>query len=135
VLAKVKMPTVFAAGARTAKDGETYFQMFTAPRLAEGGNPLLVPGERRTFASITDGSSNTFGVAEAAEAVNWAKPGDIAFDPKKLPALGDPKLGRFRALMLDGSVWTFRWEKLTNEQLRAFITVDGGEVSTFEYRK
>ncbi len=129
-----KMPKVFEVAGRGGKDGETYFQMFTAPRLVEGGNPLLIPGERRTFTSITDGTSNTFAVVEASEGVHWAKPGDIAFDPKKLPGLGDPKLGRFRAMMLDGSVRTFRWEKLTNEQLRAFITIDGGEVNTYEDR-
>lgn len=95
---------------------------------------MLIPGERRKFPSITDGTSNTFGVVEASEGVHWAKPGDISFDPKKLPGLGDPKLGRFRAMMLDGSVRTFRWEKLTNEQLRAFITIDGGEVNTYEDR-
>ncbi len=133
--ALAKMPKVFTAGARAAKEGETYFQMFTSAKPLPGGSPVLVPGRRRTFTSITDGTSNTFGVVEAAEAVNWAKPGDLPFDPKKLPALGDPKTGKFRVVMLDGSVRSLRRDKITDEQLRAFITVDGGEVNTYEDRK
>lgn len=130
-----KTPKVFVAGARVAKEGETYFQMFTAAKPIPGGSPVLVPGRKQTLVSITDGTSNTFGVVEAAEAVNWAKPGDLAFDPKKLPALGDPKTGKFRVMMLDGSVWSLRRDKLTDDQLRAFITTNGGEVNDYDHGK
>lgn len=133
VLAQV--PKVFQVPGRAGKDGETYFQMFSAEKPVPGGNPALVRGVRRTFVNITDGTSNTFGIVEAAEGVNWAKPGDLPFDPKKLPALGDPKTGKFRVMFLDGSVRTIRRDKLTDDQLRAFITVDGGEINTFDFNR
>lgn len=124
-------PAVFQVPGRAGKDGETYFQMFTADKPIAGGSPVLVRGQKRTVAGITDGTSNTFGVVEAAEGVNWAKPADLLFDPKKLPPLGDPKTGKFRVSMLDGSVRSFRRDKITGDQLRAFITADGGEVNTY----
>ena len=119
---------------RLGKAGETYFQMFSADKPVNGISPILVAGQRRTMVGVPDGTSNTFGVVEAATGVNWAKPGDIPFDPKKLPALGDPKTGKFRVMMLDGSVWALRRDKVTDEQLRAFITANGGEVNTYEDR-
>ncbi|MBM3982546.1 MAG: hypothetical protein FJ304_20205 [Planctomycetes bacterium] len=52
------------------------------------------------------------------------------YDPKKLPAIGDKKAGHVHVLMLDGSVRVVKLNKLTEETLRAAITVDGGESST-----
>jgi len=128
------MPKVFEVADRTGKAGETFFQMCAADKQLPGGSPVLVAGQRRGMANISDGSSNTFGVVEAATGVNWAKPGDLPFDPKKLPALGDPKTGKFRVMMMDGSVGSFRRDKVSDVQLRAFITADGGEVNTYEDR-
>ena len=81
-----------------------------------------------TLVSITDGTSNTILVVEAAEAVPWAKPDDLPYDGvMPLPRLGGPG-GRFLAGFGDGSVRTLRRDRIDETQLRALITIQGGEV-------
>jgi hypothetical protein len=120
------MPTYYQMTARDAGTGKTYFQMFTAPK-AGPGSPLLVPGRKTTLANINDGTSNTLMVVEAADPVVWLKPGDIPFDPKNLPKLGSPTRGQFPVLFCDGSVRELQRSKLTDDILRALITINGGE--------
>ena len=124
-----KMPVVFTiTGRETKEKGFTYFQSFTSAMAVEGGSPFLVPGAKRTVSNITDGTSNTLMVAEGAEAVNWMKPGDLAYDPKKLPKVG--KDGWMYAGFGDGHVRRMRIPK--DEVLKALITIDGGEVVTID---
>ena len=128
-----EMPAVFGFPSREEpKKGFTYFQTFTAPKELESGNPFLVPGQKRTFAKITDGTSNTLMVVDGETAVNWLKPGDLPYDPKKLPKIGDPKTGKFLAAMGDGSVRWFELKKLGDKKLHALITIDGGETIDLE---
>jgi hypothetical protein len=122
------MPEVFRVYGRDAEKGKTYLQMPYCPQPVPGGNPFLVAGRRTTFGNVLDGTSNTIAVVEAADAVNWAKPDDLVFDPKKAPKVGDPTRKWFHALFGDASVRTLRRDKLTDEQLRALMTIDGGEV-------
>ena len=120
-----KIPAVYKIPGREPKDkGFTYFQSFASEKATEGGNPFLVAGVKRSPINITDGTSNTLMVVEAAEAVNWMKPGDLAYDPKKLPKVGHD--GWMYAGFCDGSVRRMRVPKA--EVLKALITVDGGEV-------
>jgi hypothetical protein len=57
------------------------------------------------IADITDGTSNTFMIVEAAEAVPWTKPQDLDYDPAKpLPKLGGLFGDGFNAALCDGSV-------------------------------
>jgi hypothetical protein len=77
---------------------------------------------------ITDGTSNTILVVEAAESVPWTKPEDLPFDPDKpLPKLGGLYEGGFHAALCDGSVH-FLSSKITPQTLRSAITRNGGEV-------
>jgi hypothetical protein len=122
-----KMPDVFRVHGRDAKD-KTYLQMPTAGPGNAGIAPFHVIGRRTTFASITDGLSNTLMVVEAADAVDWAKPGDLVFDPDKLPALGDPARKRFHALLGDGSVRMIHRD-IDRQVLKALFTVNGGETA------
>lgn len=123
-----QLPDVFRHFGRDTKDkGSTYFQCFTAPKALDSRNPFLVPGRKLGFNGITDGLSNTLMIVEGETAVNWLKPGDIAYDPKKPPNVGDPKTGKFAAAMGDGSVRWFNAKKIGDEKLHALITVDGGE--------
>jgi len=129
-----QLPDMFVHFGREAKDkGSTYFQCFTAPKALQSGNPFLVPGRKLHFpAGFTDGISNSFMVVEGETAVNWLKPGDIAYDPKKPPKVGDPKTGKFAASMCDGSVRWLNAKQLGEKKLHALITVDGGEVVSID---
>ena len=106
-----------------APKDHTFYQGFTGP------NALFRPGKPYTMANIAnaDGTSLTIMVVEAGESVPWAKPGGLAFDPKKpLPKLGGLFGGDFHALMCDGSVRYLK--KSTPEKtIKALITPQGGE--------
>ncbi len=109
--------------------GKTHYQGFISKK---GAMPRSFFSEDSTlktsFANITDGTSNTIMVAEAAEAVDWAKPADMAFDAKKpLPKLGGHSPGGYSVLMGDGSVRFIR-DTVNPKTLLAAITIDGGEV-------
>jgi len=128
-----KMPDLFRVFGREAPKGKTYLQMPFSPKFVPAGkvvpcgSPFLVPGRRTTMADIADGLSNTFMVVEAADAVNWAKPDDMLFDPKIAPKVGEQGRKWFYALFGDGSVRIIRRDKLTDNDLKAFLTIDGGE--------
>ena len=86
-------------------------------------------GKAVTFHDIVvgDGSSRTFMLVEAGEAVPWSKPADVVFDAKKpLPKLGGIFDGDFNVAFCDGSV---RYVKkgVKEEILKMYITIDGGE--------
>lgn len=119
------MPKVYAARKEAnLKDGETLVQMFQGPR---GLKP------RPSFGQITDGSSNTFMVAEAGEPVIWTKPDDMKFDPEKdLPKLGGNFNGDFIVAFCDGSVRFMERKKVTDEILKWFIMPDDGHVIPFD---
>ena len=128
-----EMPAAFGFPSREEpKKGFTYFQTFTAPKELESGNPFLVPGRKISIPKIADGTSNTLMVVDGETAVNWLKPGDLPYDPKKLPKIGDPKTGKFLAAMGDGSVRWFEVKKLGEKKLHALITIDGGETIHLE---
>ena len=128
-----QMPEEFKFYGREPKEkGFTYFQSLTSPMPLDTGSPFLVPGRKIGLQNITDGSSNTFMVVEGEEAVNWLKPGDLAYSPTELPKLGNPKSGKFLAGMGDGSVRWLDAKKLGEPTLHGLITIDGGEVVGFD---
>jgi hypothetical protein len=97
-----KIPDLYAPVRGKADKGTTFYQVFG------GKHGLFKPGGRLTIATIPDGSSNTFLVAESAKPVVWTKPADMEFDGKTVPALGGMFDGRFHAAAGDGSVSRFR---------------------------
>jgi len=115
------MPKLFAPVRGKADPGMTFYQSFT------GKNAVLKPGQKITFAGITDGTSNTLMVAEAAKPVIWSKPGDLPFDGKDVPALGGMFDGKFHAAFCDGWVTRFR-KGLNEETLRRLIDPADGQV-------
>ncbi len=125
-----KMPKTFElAGIETKEKGQTYFQAFVGKK-GDAIRPLMLEGDMKGLGmlAITDGTSNTFMVVEAAEPVIWTKPVDLPFDAnEKLPKLGRRQANGFNAAFCDGSV---RFIKSTTPEatLRAYITTNGGEV-------
>ena len=116
-----KMPTTYAPPLGKFAKGQTLYQSFSGPGALMGGKPVK-------FQNITDGTSNTFMVIEAGDAVDWSKPADVAFDAKKpLPKLGGIFDGAFNVAMCDGSV-RFVAKGVNSENLKKYITLAGAEL-------
>ncbi len=141
------VPKVYAPpkGMATKEPNGTYYQLFNGPGSPFDSDlkrfplaPFSVGGRQdATWASsnvasiprsFTDGTSNTFMVVEAADAVPWSKPEDLAFDPNQpLPKLGGHFAGGFNAAMADGAV-RFVQKGTDEKAIRASVTGNGGEM-------
>jgi hypothetical protein len=97
-----KMPAVYSTFEKEKNPTMTFYRAFKGP-------VSLIDGSRKlSFASFTDGTSNTAGVAEAGPAIEWTKPDDIHFDPSKaFPAITLPFANCVNMAMMDGSVRAF----------------------------
>jgi hypothetical protein len=98
------------------------------PMLGPGVNVFESGGPAR-FAAITDGSSNTILVAEAADPVPWTRPMDLPFGPgQPLPRFGGLYAGDFFLVaMADGTVRKFNRKRISDKTLHDAITANGGE--------
>jgi hypothetical protein len=127
------------------------FAFFPDPRVRHQlppGDPVKgLPLVYRKIDQVRDGTDNTFLVAEAAEAVPWTSPRDIAFrfvledayDQARGPertgrwdALGGPFDGAFHAVSVSGNALVFVPKTAPAEKLRPFITIGGLVDSDFE---
>jgi hypothetical protein len=116
-----KMPKTYAPPIGKFEKGQTVYQSFSGPGALMGGKPVKIQ-------NILDGTSNTFMVIEAGDAVPWTKPADVAFDAKKpLPKLGGIFDGAFNVAMCDASV-RFIPKGVKPENLKKYITIAGGEL-------
>ena len=131
LLEGLEMPKIFELPGREAPKGHTYYRIFSLPKNSKATvSPFFKEGERGpSLVAISDGTSNTFMIVEAGEAVPWYKPDVLAYDGKlPLPAIGDPDADRLIVAFGDGSVRSFRPSKLSETTIRALITTNGGEV-------
>jgi hypothetical protein len=134
--AEIVVPVFAPPGAKPGEGHKTHYRVFVALRdsqfktawqtVPNPGSPFGAIGTR--LGRIPDGTSNTIGVVEAAEAVPWTKPEPLVYDAKKpLPKLGGLFKDGFHAGMMDGSV-NFISNRIDEASLRALITANGGEV-------
>jgi hypothetical protein len=122
-----KMPAVFRAGFDPKDTTKTYYQAFAGPKT------VFEPGKKVRFADITDGTSQTLAVVEAGPAVEWTKPADILYDPKKaIPNLEGPFKDVLIVATADGAVHTFARDSLDETILRNLIERDDGNVVEFD---
>jgi prepilin-type processing-associated H-X9-DG protein len=106
--------------------GLTTYKVIVDPRSMFTGDPAGVP-----FSSVSDGSSTTLLVVEAASPVPWTKPEDLSLSSLDQPlGVGSKHPGGLNAAMADGSVRFLRTlgnDAIGSRDLRALATRDGHE--------
>ncbi len=104
-----------------SKPGITHYRAFV------GNGAVFDQIQGVKFSQISDGTSNTLMVVEAADGVPWAKPDEIEFDPAK-PMLKHLRFEKnvCNILMCDGSVRSVS-NKLKEAVLTLLIQRDDGQ--------
>ena len=121
------MPPIYACPNRVKPEPFT-----TTYQVLVGKNAMFEKDQDIGVVDVTDGTSNTFLVVEARNAVPWTKPDDLTFDPGAAASLcgaGSSHPGGFNAAMGDGSVRFIR-DTIDVKKFRSMITRNLGEVVT-----
>src|SRR5262249_51204841 len=100
-----KMPEIYApvVAGKAKEPYSTFYQVFVSEGAFGGKTPLQIPRD------LVDGTSNTFLVVEAGDAVPWTKPVDVEYRADKpVPKLGGLFEQGFHVAIADGDVCFFR---------------------------
>ncbi len=124
-----KMPAVFRAPGSKAAEGKTTYLL----PVGKGAAFESATTKLRYPASITDGTSNTILLVDAADdqAVTWTKPDDLKYDAKNpLKGLAVRNDKEFVAGLADGAVHAIS-KSTSADNLRAVFTPAAGDVPNF----
>lgn len=119
-----RMPPVYQSPTVAYREGHTVY-------LGVAGEGHAFTDKKRSFESITDGTSNTILMVEVDDthAVPWTKPEDWQpSDRNPLEGLGSVNPGGFIVTMMDGSS-RFISNGIDPETWKALLTTGGGEVT------
>lgn len=123
-----KMPRVYRTFDEDKKTTKTYYQGLSGPGTA------FEPGKKLLILNVTDGTSNTIGVIEGGPAVEWTKPADINYDPKKaFPRPTGPFANTFLVGMMDGSALALKPD-LKDETFRHLVEIADGHVLPDDFK-
>ncbi len=116
-----KMPVIYRHPDEPADSTNSCYFAITGPE-------TIFTREKISFATITDGTSNTILAVEAKRRIPWTKPEDLPYAAdKELPKLGGFHAEGYNAALCDGSV-RFIAKAINKQVLRALMTARGGEV-------
>jgi hypothetical protein len=124
-----KMPAVFRTPGSKAGEGKTTYLL----PVGKGAMFADAKADVRYPASITDGTSNTILIVDAADdqAVEWTKPDDLKYDAKDpLKGLAVRNDKEFLAGFADGTVHAIS-KSATKENLAAAFSPAAGDVLNF----
>lgn len=130
-----RMPRTYAKPGTDPSSGMTHYRTITGPGTIFPPPPPGQPGQPALglkLTAISDGTSNTALVVEAADPVEWTRPDDLVYTPGgPLPKLGFSPDGYMIAIA-DGSV---RWFKggATEKTLRALCTATAADLPGSDY--
>lgn len=126
-----RMPTVFVLPGSQSAPGMTFYRSISGP------GALFDPADKvaPTYASATDGLSNTVAIVEAREAVPWTRPdSEIPIDNEGATAsnalrrqFGGHFPGGANVLLLDGSV-KFMKETIDAQNLKSVLTKNADDM-------